>query len=759
MIATGIALTCGTLLALFEPEPVDLFWCTFLPVSLYLAMLNGRWRGLWVMVTGFLWATLYAGWQLDQRLPGELNNKRLAVVGEVLNIPQRGPDFTRLLVRISALESDPGFIGVARLSWRQAPAELAAGQTWRFTVRLKQPHGFQNPGGFDYERWLFVRGVAATGYVIARQPAELLRDVSPGLTSLRSHIRQTIVSACGDCVHGGLVQALTIGFRGDIEPVENDLLRQTGTAHLIAISGLHIGIIAGWFFVLGQWLWSHGVLRERLNRRELALTIGWTAALLYSLLSGFELPAQRAMLMLSVVFAALWWRVPVSLLNSVALALIFVLILSPLSVLSASFWLSFCAVLVICLGLLLFGNQRHGLRKLLLYQVLFSLLLAPLSLAIFNQLHLASLLANLVAVPLVSLVIVPFNFILQLLFWLPESMLGALYLAEDHVLGWLLDYLQSLGDWGLGARWIAEISPWRMLCLVLFLLLLVLPRGLPMPRTWLALLPLVFLAPWFTREDSSLRMAVLDVGMGTSVVVSTRHHHLVYDFGAGREQGYSLGRWVVMPYLRNRGIDSVDRIVISHADQDHLGGFLGIRNDLDYAALFSGTPLEVKRKWPDAEALQDCHGARAWVWDGVAFEFLSSGRLPNESENNRSCVLRISTGEGSLLIAGDIEAEQEARLLAVYGDRLRADILVAPHHGSMTSSTPEFIDAVSPSQVIFTAGYLNRWRFPRAEIVDRYRQIGAEILRTDEHGAILIDCENSHCAGVAQRRLAPRLWY
>jgi len=759
MLAAGIALTCGILLALFEPQPVDVFWSSFLPPALYLAYVNRVWRHFWILICGFLWGTLHANWQLDQRLPGELNNKRLVVVGEVVNIPRQGAEYSRFLLRIHRVEGENHFPGLVRLSWRAAPPQLAAGQLWRLHVKLKQPHGFQNPGGFDYERWLFVRGVDATGYVRTHKSNRMLRDVESGLTQLRSAIRRMIVTHCAGCQHVGLVQALTIGYRGDMAHAERLLLQQTGTAHLIAISGLHIGIAAGWFFSLGRILWSCCFYRGRLNRREFALSLGWVAALVYSLLSGFELPAQRAMLMLTIVFAALWLRLPVNLLSSVFMALIAVLIVSPLSVLSPSFWLTFSALFVICLGVSLFARNASMFRHLLVYQLLFTLLLAPVSIVIFDQLHAASLFANLVAVPLISLVVVPFNFVLQLLGWMPSAWLSWLYRMQDAVLGWLLDYLQWLQDLGLQAIFVGQMSLWQWLALVGFLLLLVLPRGFPVARGWLLLLPLIFLNPHDRVEPPYLRVAVLDVGMGTSIVVSTAEHHLVYDFGAGREQGFSLGSWVVQPFLQQHGIEYVDRLVISHADQDHLGGFLAIRHALNYGSVYTGTLNEVRQKWPDAGRLNDCRKTPPWRWDGVDFQFLSPGLFDDDSENNRSCVLRIRSPAGVILIAGDIESGQETRLLDTRRELLEADILVAPHHGSLTSSSPAFVAAVAPSKVIFTVGYLNRWGFPRSQVVQRYTAIDAEILRTDLDGAILIECEHSHCESRAYRTYRPRLWY
>ena len=422
--------------------------------------------------------------------------------------------------------------------------------------------------------------------------------------------------------------------------------------------------------------------------------------------------------------------------------------------------MTFSALLVICLAILRLPRDSGWLLRLLQYQLLFSLLMAPLGVVIFHQLHAASLAANLIAVPLISVVIVPLNFLLQLFSWLPAESLIWLYRAQDWLLAGMLGYLQWLLENGLQAVSMGQISAWRLAAITLFVLLLVIPRGMPVPRSWLLLLPLVFLSPAPARQPPGLTMTVLDVGMGTSVVVRTAHHSLVYDFGAGRAEGFSLGSWVVLPYLQHAGIDYLDRVIVSHADQDHIGGVLAISDQLHHAPpVYTGTPFEVRQKWPDSGPLYDCHQAPPWRWDGVDFLFLSAGSLAGESENDRSCVLRIDSPAGSILIAGDIESSQENRLLAEHPQALDADILVAPHHGSLTSSSPAFIDAVSPRQAIFTVGYLNRWGFPRPRVLARYQARDIEILRTDLAGAVRVECENSHCETRTYRGERPRLWY
>jgi len=761
MLNAGIAALAGTLLACLLAQTIDSYWISLLPIILYLIYRHAPGRIIWIFIASFLWASLGVYWQIDHRLARELNNKRVTLVGEVLNIPKKTDDNASFLFKpdesIGYQQRLPRTI---KLNWRFPPKQLQAGQLWKLTAKIKQPHGFQNPGGFDYERWLFVNGIDATGYVV-KEPAPILVE-KPGISL--NHLRQLIVNRlqqlCSDCTYPGLIQALSIGFRGNMNQTVRLLLQQTGTAHLIAISGLHIGIIAGVFYWLGFQAWRLWFFQGRFNRRELALLLSWVAALGYSLLSGFELPAQRALIMLSVIFASLWLRLPVNLLNSLFAAVILVLLFSPLAVLSESFWLSFSALLIIAFGNLIIPQETSRWRQLVYIQLLFSVLFIPLSITIFNQLHPSSLVANLVAVPLVSLVIVPLNFFLMSLLWLPIDWLKPMYAWLDSLLVWLISFLQGLQSIGLQAQNLKALNPWQVGLITVFIILLLLPRGLIVKSSWLWLVALLFIWSHAPGSRPQLHIAVLDVGMGTSIVVDTPNHRLVYDFGPGNKQGYSLGSWVVQPYLQHRGLDHLDRLIISHSDQDHLGGLYAIQQQLEYAAVYSGTPKTVSERLPLPVTVRNCHEAKDWIWDGVRFSFLSSDKGLPASENNRSCVLRIEIGSQRILITGDIESRQEFQLLYRYKDEaLRADILVAPHHGSLTSSSPAFVEAVQANAVIFTTGYLNRWGFPRPEVVKRYQNKGSEMYQTDQDGAILIECKETACKLQRWRELKPRLWY
>ena len=792
MFATGLAFLAGILTAALAPQPFDPLWVAVLPLILLLLGIAPPPRQahrllLWALA-GALYASGWNHWRQQHRLEEGLNDRRVVAVGEVKSIPrliERKPDFgpgrpdQRFEFLLHRLEDESGNpiptrARLLRLSWRAAPPTLRPGQVWRLPLRLRQPHGYLNPGAFDYERWLWQRGIDATGWVRKEPAAERLEEGGWSLAAWRDRIVQRLRELCSGCRNTGLIEALSVGYRGNLPRKQRDLLRQTGTAHLVALSGLHIGIVAFGFHWLGRWLWRLGFWRTGLSRRSLS----WIAALAggfgYALLSGLAIPALRAVIMLALLTLGFLIGRRSRLLDVLGVTVILVLLIDPLSVLSASFWLSFSALCVIAFGLwrwpaLACGDEPkpgwkeragQGLR----IQALFSLLFLPLGLAVFGEIHPASLFANLLAVPLVSLLIVPFNFLLLVLAGLPGDWLQPAYRLLDRLLDGLMTYLGALRDAGLAAWPMVTPPGWLLWALLLGLLAVLMPRGMLRGRAAWLLLPLPLLWPQWNRSaeipPGTFVAEVLDVGMGTSLLIRTREHSLIYDFGPGRRQGYSLGEWAVRPLLHQRGIREPDRIVLSHEDQDHVGGFLALSGRWPDAVVDTGTQRETRAKFPERSAWRDCHRQPAWRWDGVEFRYLSTPvTAPDErSENDRSCVLRVRSARGaSLLVPGDIERGQEIRLLAQDRQDLRADVLIVPHHGSRSSSTGAFIDAVAARDAVFTTGFLNRWRFPRESVVERYRNSGARLWNTAEEGALRIFCAES-CRLRSLWRERPRLW-
>ncbi len=759
MVTAGIAVLTGAILACFQTQSMDIYWLSLLPVSLFFSWFHRPGRLFWLLLSSFLYTSLHVYLHLQHRPSDEIARNTLSVSGKVASIPVYRGTSARFIYQVNSTQSASGLPQRIRLSWKNPPQVLHAGQVWRLEIRLKPAHGFQNPGGFDYERWLFVKGIQATGYVVNGSEAQLLDQNPLAIDYLRERVNAWIQSHCVDCRYAGLLQALSTGYRGNIGDQERELLRNSGTAHLIAISGLHIGVIAAFVFFLAHHAWNLFFCRTPFKRSEFCWLLSWLVVFIYCLLSGFELPAQRAFIMFSILGLLNLLRVPTNLLSSVMTTLVVVLAFSPLSVLSESFWLTLCALAIILLGSFMMQNQHARWRQLLQVQWLFSLLFIPLTLIIFHQIHSASLLANLIAVPLVSLVIVPVNFVLLIFFFLPDSWLDMAYALMDRLVALLIDYLQLLQQLGLQAIQLHSVSVWQLMLVLLLLLMIVLPAGILRMRSWLLLLPAIILWPGKQSGDVLLKLAVLDVGTGNAVIIQTRHHSLVYDFGPGNRRGYSTGAWVVAPFLQHQGIHQVDQLIISHNDQDHAGGLYAIIGAFQQRPVASGTPASLRRSFPELSGVRDCHDMPPWRWDGVQFEFLTTRQDGSSSENNRSCVLRISLAGHHLLLTGDIEAEQEAALVKQYSDRLKAEVLLAPHHGSETSSSQAFVQAVAAQHVVFSAGYLNHWKFPRQAVIERYQATAARLYRTDHDGAIQVYCNLGACRVEKFRQRYPRIWY
>jgi len=712
-------------------------------------LLSGRpvLRATGALAAGVLWAGWQAGQVTSIRLPAELEGQDIRVQGVVQDLPVRtGPQQLRFVFRIERIDHQGEWRTrplPVRLSWYRHAPLLQAGERWQLTVRLKRPRGFSNPGGFDYERWLFAQRIRATGYV--RTAAANRRLPDPGshpAQRLRQHLAVQLEQVDTTAATRALLRGLAIGDRSGMSPAQWQVLRDTGTSHLLAISGLHIGMVAGLAFLVTRRAWGLSGLAERWPAPRAAALSAMLAALAYALLAGFQVPAQRALVMVCIWSLALLWNGRADPWRVWSLALLAVLLLDPLAVLGAGFWLSFAAVGLIFLLTL----GRHGkltrLQRLTGVQLGLVFGLTPLLWLWFQQLSLTAPLANLVAIPWVGLLVVPL--LLSGLLLLPLVPVLADWLLEMAAfslaaLWWLLDQLAALpaGLWQappLAASWLLLLGV-ATLCLLL-------PAAMRLwPVAVLLLLP-VFTLHSQRPQTGDLWLTLLDVGQGLSVVLETRGHLLVYDTGPAFRSGFNTGTAVVAPYLVQQGYRQIDRLVVSHADNDHSGGAASLFNQFDILSVQGGEPGKI----PWARSTH-CRAGQHWQWDAVSFEYLAP--FATGSGNNASCVLRIETAAGRVvLLPGDIERSVEQQLLELRQARLAADILVAPHHGSRTSSGAGFIAAVRPELVLFAVGYRNRFGFPKPDVQARYRAAGATLLDTARNGAIHIRLE-------AGRQLTP----
>jgi competence protein ComEC len=478
------------------------------------------------------------------------------------------------------------------------------------------------------------------------------------------------------------------------------------------------------------------------------------AAGLYGALAGFGLPTVRTMLMIAVVGLARCTNRTIGGAQTLGLALIAMLLADPLAVLSAGFWLSFVGVafLMLCLEARPRG-LRGFLHELSAGQLVMTVALLPLTLWFFGEASLVGALSNLIAVPFVSFVIVPCALIGMLLLLLaPAAATPVLKLAAlfAHAQWWLLE---GMATWP-GAHWyLPEVGPWALLLATLGALWLFAPRGLPLRGLGLLLfLPLVWPVAKLP-PAGGFQAWVLDVGQGLSVVVRTRQHALVYDAGARYPSGFDLGEAVVVPALHALGIDRLDLLMISHADNDHAGGALAVAEAFPGASRYAGEPGRMPL------SMQPCRAGQAWRWDGVDFRVLWPGPQTTGRRNDRSCVLAVDGADGRLLLTGDISSQVEPAVAAAAGGH-RPTVLVVPHHGSRYSSDPACIAAIAPRLALVSAGWHNRFGHPHPLVLERYAQAGVPLLNTATRGAIEVDAPPTAEPAVtaAWRQRHPRYW-
>ena len=778
MITNAIAITAGLLFALFSTELNDSYWASYLPIVLAFSVLLPKYRFLLIILSAYLWAGLYFQFSVNLKLDNRFDNQVVMLSGVIVDIPKIKARSVQFLVKPDFIEGySQRLPNKIRLSWYRSNQLPLVGQRWQFRAKLRRPNGFHNPAGFDYERWLLVKGIGATGY-IKKSSGNLLLDQPAwwNINQLRSKVAQSIDQKCEACDNWGLIKALTIGYRGDIRLSQKKILKDSGTAHLLAISGLHIGLISGLFYLLGRWLWRIYFFRYRFNRLEFSAVLSFTAGLSYAALAGFSIPTVRALIMLGVIFFALKYRLSNNLLNTIATAVVLILIIDPLAVGSTSLWLSIGALLIIGLAQYLLNNQqldkhhneeineqKSWLVKLLLVQGVFTLMFIPLGIVLFGQVNIAGFLANVIAIPAVSFVLLPLALFASFCASVNLPYTEWILIVCDRGLTFLMGYLEWLLESGLAAIDIGYIPMPLLILSLVGLAILIMPRGIPSKK--LALMLVLLSVVWQPEklEYGSYEMAVLDVGMGTSVIVRTKHHSMIYDFGPGNNHGFSAGSWVVKPYLKRHNIQAPDLMVISHVDQDHSGGFYTFRSNFDSATLISGTPRQLRKRFNLDQPVQPCHEVSPWRWDGVDFQFLAFPKKgPTialmDDTNNRSCVLKIQ-GKHSVLLTGDIEAERENWLVSVDPKYLKSDLLVAPHHGSSSSSTADFINKVLPEAVIFTVGNNNRWNFPKPEVISRYKATQSDIYRTDKHGAVTFYSGSNNFLIESERIRHPRFWH
>ncbi|MGQ0510625.1 MAG: DNA internalization-related competence protein ComEC/Rec2 [Betaproteobacteria bacterium] len=722
-------------------------------------------------VLGFCWALGFAHLRLADRLNPELEGLDVEAVGVVAGLPAAGERSLRFAfdVESSSRPLPPRVL----VSWyrspfaQESPSILAEaphpGERWRFTLRLKRPHGHFNPHGFDYEGWLLERGIGATGYVragggsIQGKGAPLRmgwrNGFSDRIEQAREAIRDRFRDALGATPAGGILVALAVGDQRAIANEEWRLFAATGVTHLMSISGLHVTLVSGLFAWLVASLWRRVPrLALALPARKAGALAAIAGALGYTLLAGFAVPAQRTFWMVTVVALALWSGRIASPARTLALALAVVLLFDPWAGHSAGFWLSFGAVALIFLVGIAVRRDEPVLLQWARIQWAITIGLAPAALFLFSQVSLVGPLANAVAIPVVSVVVTPLALAAAALPW--DALLSlAAWLVE-----WLLQFLEWCASLPV-AVWQQPAPPlWCLVAAIAGAVWLVAPSGIPWRATGLALMAPAFAWPVAGPAPGEAWVVTLDAGQGLAVLVRTANRALLYDAGPAFGTESDSGERIILLYLRAIGVSRLDALVVTHNDIDHSGGAASVLQALEVDRFLSSLP-ERSPLLALAPA-QRCVAGQAWDWDGVRFEVLHPAAGARERRtNNLSCVLRVAARGGAMLLTGDIEREAEATLVDRNAQALRAEVLLVPHHGSRTSSSEAFIAAVAPRVAVLPVGYRNRFGHPATDVAGRYAAAGAALRRTDLEGAleVRLSARGAEIAGERERRR--RYWH
>ncbi len=709
------------------------------------------------LAAGLLLGAGYAQHRAEVRLADALSRdwegRDIELIGAVATLPtitERGTRFQFAVEKI--LTPDATVPRNISLTWyiepprkgedARPPPVLTPGERWHLTVRLRRPHGSANPHGFDFEAWALERNIRATGYVrfkgVNQKQKIAASGVMVAVDRMRMGIRDRMQVALGDQPYKGVLVALAIGEQNAIPAAQWKTFWRTGTGHLMSISGLHITMVAALMYWLGFRVWARlPQLTARIPAQRVAALVGAATALAYSLLAGFSVPTQRTFFMLLAVAIALTLGRGLSVTRMLAFALLAVVLLDPWCVLAPGFWLSFGAVAMIFYVTANRVGPTRWWAVAAKTQLAVTLGLLPMTLALFQEVSVISPLANALAIPVISWVVVPITLLGALL---PTGLADLLLHLAHAVMSGTYAALQWLATLP-NAVWQSHAPrTWTVVVAMAGVLVLMLPRGLPM--RWLgavAMLPMFVVLP-ATPKPGELWLTLLDVGQGLATVVRTANYTMVYDTGQKWNPDADSGNRIVVPFLRGEGIRALDALVITHDDEDHAGGARSVIDARNPKWVLTSASADRDYLANAVETLR-CEVGDTWRWDGVDFDVLhpTSGAYDEARKtNNMGCVIKISAPGGTVLMTADIEKLVEAELIARSRDALKADVLIVPHHGSKTSSTDAFLDAVQPQLALLPVGYHNRYRHPHPDVQARYDVRNIPVWRTDWDGAITL---------------------
>lgn len=730
VIKTCVLLLAGGLAAQHSTLPMGSDVSSLVLVASLCAIFLPRARPMALVSFGFALFHMAGQDVVERRLAEPFEGDSMLAVVRIADVPRMSG--TSLAMTVEPL-ADRRLPPRSRVSWFEPPVLPSIGEVWELELRLRRPRGNANPGVFDVETWLFREKIHATGYVVNGERNRLLwGGTSTPLQAFRGRFEARARAATDSRDAAAVLLAVGSGERHWISPAQWDRFAISGTSHLVAISGLHVGL-AG-IVACGIAWGMAGLLPLRNGHLVPALAVGVVAAGLYAAISGFGVPARRAVLMLAIAAFAVMRRRQPAAGAAVALAGAVIFLVDPVASLSPGFWLSFVAVI-----LLLWLAQRRSTVprrawqapvRLFVLQVFLMFGLLPLTAILFQRFAILATPVNLLAVPLFSILIVPLTLAGMVLG--EVSVEAAAPLLRIAAAG--IEVLDAGIVWAVALPF-ADLSLARFAGLASGLLVLplawvVLPRG--WPGRSIACIGIVAIVLWRPAPPPAdcLDAWVLDVGQGLAVVVRTYHDVLLYDTGIAWPGGSSVAEQVIEPFLNSQGIRGIDGLFVSHDDLDHSGGAARIVQTLAPRFVIAGEPLK-------NVASLSCRAGATWWSGAVRFAVLHPPAGDREDGNDASCVLRVSVGAYGLLLTGDIETPAERRILQ-RGALPGAEVAVIPHHGSATSSSTAFVDSVSPLVAIVSAAHANRWGLPRARVIARWEGVGASVLNTAEHGAIRV---------------------
>ena len=713
------------------------------------------------VILGASWAYVQAKITLKGSLPDWVweNAGRVVIAGDVVGVPTPFDKLGQFDLNLRQICNDTRCEKLnsnfrIRCRFYKPLAAIHANQAVRLLVTLKKGHRLANPGSVDIEKYLFLEKIRAQAIVHQLLSQETKKSIS--LDAFRERLTLKIKEVLPNHQFVGEILALTLGIKSDLRNEDKAIFLNTGTSHLMAISGLHVGLMASLWFWFGKFL---ARLSPKLLLTLPASTVGAYSALFgaifYAMMAGFALPTQRALIMIWVVMLGWICKMKFRSWDLLNLALIGVLLYDPFASLSVGFWLSFGAVFILLYALSdhPISSPQSRIIKWFAPQWAVFVGLIPLTAVFFNFIPVISPLANVIAIPWMSMVVVPLSVIGAMVLLVSTSIGAKILILADISMQGLWPILKFMAGLRFKLHFY-PVSPWALGLAVIGVIWLLAPKGWPKkPIGLFCLFPLFFWHPP-SLEEGKLRFYLLEVGQGLSAVIQTKNHIVLYDVGPTFGPNHSAGDRVILPFLKTLGIEVIDKIILSHGDSDHTGGLNAIMSEMPVNQILTSEPERIPHK-----AIH-CDVNQSFEFDNALFKILTLEKDHPEKSNNRSCVLQIVLGDKKILLTGDIEKKVEHQLVRRYGKKLASDILIAPHHGSESSSSFEFIESVSPKYVLFPTGKDNPWHFPNPRVLERYQAVGAKLLNTTETGAIeFILFDNKISEPEYWRAKSQRFWH